>query len=401
MKIADRTPFRTENGTIDYMGRAQGTLKYGLSWYARLQAQEVVIAVLEKVLGANFVLLRNVTLPDTDIDLPLVLLGPPGIYLINVTHERGVYRARDDEWGTISGEKFVPAGINQLQRTVKLGKVLQVYLDRAGFKGEVIIDPILMAADPGMHIESVRPAARIVMSDALERFAISINQARPILSVEKIARIAQTIVNGPKKSEPAVSATAAPAMSVPTNGGRDTTDALFAASQRQDANSSFSADSLGFSFDDKAQEEQTPAGSISQSQRPANRQSSSTSQGSGWQNTPAPDGSSDFRDQGDTGQDMGFRSNNFGDVDLRNAVFQDDDSQTSGSQAFEAQAESGTSGSDQPATQPETAGEPRAASAGKKRRLGMTTKQLMILGAILLVWLCSMAVFAAFIYFNA
>ena len=168
MKIVDKTPYRTETGEIDLLGRVQGMLKYGMSWYSRLKAQDVVIAIIEKQLDSNYALLRNVTLPNTEINLPFVLIGPPGIYLINVTHERGVFIARDDQWGTMIGDRFVGARINQIGRTLAFGRVLQLYLDRQGFKGSVVVESILMAADPGMQIESTRPAVRVVMSDALQ-----------------------------------------------------------------------------------------------------------------------------------------------------------------------------------------------------------------------------------------
>jgi len=354
MKIADKTPFRNEGGVIDIMGRAQGTLKYGLTWYARVQAQDVAIAVMDKVLGANYVLLRNVTLPDTDIDLPLVLIGPPGIYLINVTHERGVYRARDEEWGTISGERFVAAGINQLQRTVKLGRVLQIYLDRAGYKGSLIVEPILMASDPGMHIESVRPAARIVMSDALERFAISMNQAHAILDAGTIANLARIIVKGPqKKSEvPAKSATTATG-AVPENGGVDTTDSLFSSTRQE-------ADTLGFSFDDGAS-------SAVQSQRPASRQNVSTT------TFEQSEQNSAFTEDG---------SQNF-------------ESRNAGAASFEF---SETPETDRPAARPGTEGRPRASAARKKGLFGMETWQLAVLGGILLFGVCGMLAIAVYIF---
>ena len=393
MKIADRTPYRTENGTIDLIGRAQGTLKYGLSWFARLRAQDTVIAVMEKVLGANFVLLRNITLPDTDINLPLVLIGPPGLYLINVIHERGVYRARDDEWGTIAGEKLVPASINQLQRTIKLGRVLQVYLDRAGFKGAVLVEPILMAADPGMHIESVRAAARIVMSDALERFAISMNQARPVINAVFIGNLAQVIVNGPKNNSLVPTAVAPPAP-VQASAGSDNNSVPHGSQPVQGANSDFSANSLGFSFDDKSPE--TPA---SQPQYAAQPQPSAP-QNNDWQNTPTFLGNpADFRKQNGAAQEQVFLSNESGDADFRNAVFQDDTPQAlepqRGSPTFQF---SDDPRSEQPATQLETPQHSAVTPARKTGLLGLTRKQLLILVGILLCWLCSMAVFAVYLY---
>jgi hypothetical protein len=203
MVIIDKTPFREKTGQIGPLGLLQGTLKFGPTWQSRMKAQDVVIAIIEKQLDSNFALLRNITLPNTEINLPLVLIGPPGIYLINVTHERGVYRAKDDEWGTMIADRFVPARINQITRTATFGRVLQTYLDRQGFKNAALVEPILMAADPGMQIESTRPAVRVVMSDALERFAASLSQARSMIDAPLGKSIVRAILVGKPAEAPA------------------------------------------------------------------------------------------------------------------------------------------------------------------------------------------------------
>jgi hypothetical protein len=389
MKIADRTPFRNAGGQIDIFGRMQATLKFGLGWYARIQAQDIAIAVLEKILDQNFILLRNVTLPDTDIELPLVLIGTPGVYLINVTHERGVYRARDDEWGTISGEKFVPARVNQVQRTVKLGRVLQIYLDRAGYKGALIIEPILMSADPGMHIESVRPVARIVMSDALERFAISLNQAKPVFNPGKITEIAQVILKGPKKqaqAKPDAGATdatlvnekqAAAQTLISTPPLINTPDS---AAQPPNANPAYSADTLNFSFDEKKQDQQAPFIPAAQSQATLSSQSAASersddSYGSLWDTS-----SQIFEESEPDAQAKSFSNPTFAAL-----------------QELPANAERAL-----PEAQPKTDGKSSPASSAPRKTvlLGMTKIQIIILGGILLFWLCAMAGFAIFIYFN-
>jgi hypothetical protein len=265
MKIVDKTPYRTESGEIEIMGRMQGMLKFGLSWYDRVKAQDAVIAIFNKQLGNQYTILQNIVLPGTEIDLPLILIGPPGIYLINVTHERGVYRARDDEWGTISGEQFVPARINHVKRTVTMGRVLQVYLDRQGYKGMLMVDPILMAADPGMHIDSTRPAVRIVMSDALDRFGISLAQARVLFSPEAVSEIADVILSGRSRTEKQA-AGAKPSSFQPaqdTSGGAFTPEA-FAPSASEQA----SGGSLDFAFDETAAEEQSPEAAAEVPQEP-------------------------------------------------------------------------------------------------------------------------------------
>ena len=368
MKILDKTPYRTETGEIDILGRVQGTLTHGLNWYARLQAQDVVIAILEKVLGEKYVLVRNVTLPDTEIEIPLVLVGPQGVFLINVMHERGVYRAKDDEWGTVRGEKFVPAAINQVKRTLKLGRVVQVYLERAGFKDLLVVDSILMSADPGTHIESTRPAVRIIMSDALERFAISINQGRAILSAEAIYGIVKTILTGPpKKEEPASQATSATA--TPASGGRDTTDALFAGTQQQDL------ESLGSSYN-----EEPASGQVSP--HPTGQRQPAANQSGAPQNAEPPRASF---------QNTGYQGLESGEEGLRNVDAPAFDSSQANTPDFDTS---------QPEALPETESSPQDPAPKKRGLFGMTVAQLGILVALLLCWLCSMAVFAGYVYFN-
>lgn len=218
MKIIDKTPFRGEDGSISLIDRIQATLKYGLPWYDRIQAQEKVIAVFEKQLGRNFILMRNVTLGGTEVELPLILIGPPGIFVINVITEKGVFRAKDDEWGTISGSQLVPAKVNQVVRTSRMGQVLKVFLERAGLKDKISVESILLSADPGTHIESVRPIVRVVMSDALERLVASLAQARDSLGPEMSAAIAQVILSGkPVRLAPEAAPEAEPELE-PTRG---------------------------------------------------------------------------------------------------------------------------------------------------------------------------------------
>ena len=196
MKLIDKTPHRNDKGAIDFLGKIQGSFQFGLNWGAKLEAQDSIISILEKNLDNSFYLLRNFFIPETDIEIPMVLVGPPGVFLINVVYQRGVYRVNNDEWGTISGDRFIPAKLNQVQRCVKLARVVQIFFERNDIKGVHAVDPILIASDPGMHIESVQPAARIVMVDALERFAISMTQAPVLLNFNQISEITHKLVGG-------------------------------------------------------------------------------------------------------------------------------------------------------------------------------------------------------------
>lgn len=232
MKHIDKTPYRSESGEINIINRVQGMLKYGMSWHNRVKAQDAVAGILGRQLGGQFVLFQNITLPETDIDLPLVLIGPPGVFLINVLHERGVYMAREDEWGTLTGETFMPARINQVKRAMTMAKVLQVYFDRLGQKG-FLVEPIVMSADPGLHIDSTRPAARIVMSDAIDRFALSLIQARPVFDMNMVAELERVILTGKSRQAAAPAGgqesaqVAGSAVFIPEEGGSGELDFSF------------------------------------------------------------------------------------------------------------------------------------------------------------------------------
>lgn len=205
MKIVDHTPFVSENGEISPMDRVKATMKYGLSWMAEVKAQQAVIGRLEKALERGFTLIRNHRLEQADVTLPLVLVGPPGVFVIYATELRGVYRAKGDTWGIVDGTRFTPARVNLLTRTAGLARALQVYLERQGLSNFGEVEPVIMAADPGLHVEAIRPIARVVLNDAIERFAASLMQARPAMTLEVVHEVVERIQRPlpPKSRQPA------------------------------------------------------------------------------------------------------------------------------------------------------------------------------------------------------
>lgn len=250
MRIIDKTPFLSEDGSISIVDRIKGTLQNGFSWYPDLQAQQAAIKTLEKHLDKKFTLIRNHTLGNSKITVPMILIGPPGITMLHVTHLQGMYRAKGDEWGTVDGGKFKPASINLLTRTAKLARALQVYLKQLNIDITQEVEPILLAIEPGMHVASVRPIVRIVMSDAIDRFATSLSQDTPALSFERVHEIADLIVNPRKpKLEQVKEAPAQPEADFPIYTPQQ--NAPSAESQKADAFSSADMGELGFAFEDE------------------------------------------------------------------------------------------------------------------------------------------------------
>lgn len=218
MKIIDKTPMYDEKGQISPIERAKAILKFGKKWVDDIEAQKSVLPEFEKSLDKNYTLLRNVSLPDLGISIPFILVGPPGVLVIYVSAIKGMFRAKSDQWGTISGNIFKPQKPNLMIRTEQMGRALQRYLHQHGYSEISNVESILLCADPAVHVDSQRPIVRIVMRDALERFLVSIPQQRPIFSREIAQSIVDLILHPPApQPEPAAEPPAAEAAPAPAS----------------------------------------------------------------------------------------------------------------------------------------------------------------------------------------
>jgi hypothetical protein len=203
MKIIDKTPFfNNETGAISILDRAKAMLKYGGNWVKEVEAQKQIITVLGNALDRNYTLLRNVTPPGLEASFPLILIGPAGVFVMYVTPLTGMFRAKGDQWGTITGNTFKNEKPNLLTRTERMARAIQVFLQRQGYLELTSVDAILLCSDLSFNVDSIRPMIRVVMRDALERFASSLTQARVVLSPESVQDIIGRLLNPPKPAPP-------------------------------------------------------------------------------------------------------------------------------------------------------------------------------------------------------
>jgi len=201
MKIIDKTPLLNEKGELGIVQRIQGMLKFGPSWPNELEAQKAIISFFDKNLEKGYTLIRNMTLGASDIMVPLILLGPTGIHVIHVTYLRGRYEAKGDTWNEESGNGYKPAAVNLIQRTTRMAKAVKMFIERQGVKLPVEIEPVLIAGNPGLHIESVRPAIKVMMIDGIKSFVSTLATGRPVLKLELVHELTDRIVDPrmPKK----------------------------------------------------------------------------------------------------------------------------------------------------------------------------------------------------------
>jgi hypothetical protein len=205
MKIIDKTPLVNEKGELGPLQRIQGMLTYGFSWPNELEAQKAIMTFFERQLEKGYTLIRNVPLGASGITVPLILLGPTGIYVIHVTYLRGRYEAKGNTWNQESGNGYKPAPVNLIQRTARMASALKMFIERQGVKLPMEIEPVLIAGNPGLHIESVRPAIKVMMIDGIKSFVAGLAAGRPVMSIDAVHDFADRIVNPrpPKKETPA------------------------------------------------------------------------------------------------------------------------------------------------------------------------------------------------------
>lgn len=245
MKILDKNALNDANGKINIIARIQGTLKYGFSWYPELQAQDKIIPVLDRLLDKGFMLIRNYTLPNSDIVIPMILIGPGSISIIVTSPVTGHFEAKGMEWNTlVTNGSPVPARRNLIDLTSKLTRAFQKYLDRYKINVPMAVEPVLIVTEPGAQVEATRPAVRVVRSDAIKQFANSLLQARPVLRADSVFTLGDRIAD--PTSQPAQAfEISAPEEAAPVSRAQ----AIFKASE---TNQTFDPNDLGFEFNEEA-----------------------------------------------------------------------------------------------------------------------------------------------------
>jgi hypothetical protein len=192
MKVIDESPYQAPDGTINFWNRIQGSLAYGPSWFRDMQAQQEIIAHMARTLDNRFVLLRNIVLPGTDIPIPLILVGPTGVWVMIASGMRGVFRAKGDSWMSMEGGRFKAAKPNMLTRTMLMRHAIDAHLQKESLQVSEI-RPVILFTNPGMHVDSVHPSIRVVLSDALDRYVASMLQEVGGLSSEKAQQVVSSL----------------------------------------------------------------------------------------------------------------------------------------------------------------------------------------------------------------
>jgi hypothetical protein len=171
--------------------------KFGRSYVDQeAPAQEAFIAALQKQLDNKYILLRNITLEGPDVPIPLILAGPTGLRVIYASQAKGLYRAKEESWELLDErtQRFRALRPNLIQRAAMMAQAVQAYLLGHG-QTTPEIEAALYFSDPGVNVEMLRPAVRIIPSDGVDRYVASVEAGRLLLTDRDVERIV-TVLRG-------------------------------------------------------------------------------------------------------------------------------------------------------------------------------------------------------------
>jgi hypothetical protein len=168
-------------------------------------AEDAIIARFMRGLDSRFIMLHHLPIEGTEDTFPPVLIGPAGLMLLNLNPTQGFFRAKEESWWEMSKSthRFNPGRPNLLKQSQEFAQKLAMMLERHE-KTHPEVVPILIFANPGVHIESSNPVIRIVLMDGVENLIGSLLKSEDVLSPNEISYLSDAleIMGNPEKAIP-------------------------------------------------------------------------------------------------------------------------------------------------------------------------------------------------------
>ncbi len=183
MRVIDQSKYLSESGGIEgFFKQLQGMFSYGWSWQASRKSQEELIEILESVLGNECVMIRDVEIPRVGRPIPLILISPSTLLVVNPKSQQGFFRAEGKRWEELSrDDEYHPAQNNLIRETWLYQKTIEGYLKQHNFSAPMDRG-VMVFVSPETVVESIRPRVRVIQADAIKNFAREISIAKPIFS---------------------------------------------------------------------------------------------------------------------------------------------------------------------------------------------------------------------------
>jgi len=182
MRTIDLSKYQAESGFAGVLKTIQGVFSYGWSWQQNRKSQEELIEILETVLGNDCVLLQDVMIPKVGRPIPVVLITPASLMVINPKNQHGFFRAEGKTWEELGrNDEYIKASNNLIRETWLYQKTIEGYLKQHNFSAPTDRG-VMIFVSPETHVESIRPRVRIIQADGIKNFAREIAISKPVFS---------------------------------------------------------------------------------------------------------------------------------------------------------------------------------------------------------------------------
>jgi len=125
------------------------------------------------------------------------------VVVINPRSDVGVFRAREATWVEMNRrtQKYEEGRENLLEQTNRYAQMMVDYLSQNGAP-VTEVQPLLVLANPGAHVESSRPIVRILPIDALDRYIAALVQGEVVLAVDAVQVLVEQLSTPPAEPLP-------------------------------------------------------------------------------------------------------------------------------------------------------------------------------------------------------
>ncbi len=197
---------KTKPSQQDSLGKAIDQVKKFLDvGQTDERAEDAIVARFMRGLDNRFTLLHNLQLEGKGEVFPAILVGPAGLYLLNISHAKGFFKAKEDAWLEMnqSNHKYSQSRPNLIKQTKEYAqKLAQVMESHEKSHPEIV--PILLFANPGVNVETSNPAIRIVLMDGIDGLINNMFNSQDVLQETEVSYLADSleIMADPDKAIP-------------------------------------------------------------------------------------------------------------------------------------------------------------------------------------------------------
>ncbi len=195
MQIVHCSKFRDREGNLLPEARKEAPKALGQDWKAMMEAQDFVAQGLAQYLDDAYVLLRNVTLTGLTHDADLIIVGPTGLWTLEVAYLKGLFKVDGINWMSYTSKlEFETVEPNLASHVRENAQALFDFLREKKFSVPWV-NPVIMLANSQIDVRTEEAAVAIIRPDGIEQYvAENILPVEPALSPDEAINVAEAII---------------------------------------------------------------------------------------------------------------------------------------------------------------------------------------------------------------